>query len=161
MIFGRSGSGKSSFAYKLSQKIGIALYHLDKYFFVSNWIERDTEEFMKIQNELVSLNQWIIDGNSTRSLETRWQKADLVLYFNFSIYTCLYRSMKRLFFKNKNIDDRAPSCPEKVSFKFFKYIITFSNRVDSKIVFLKNKYPNVKFIEINNDKDLKLLEQTI
>jgi adenylate kinase family enzyme len=40
-IFGRPGSGKSTFAHKLHLKTGLPLYHLDRYFFVANWVERD------------------------------------------------------------------------------------------------------------------------
>ena len=41
------------------------------------------EEFLKIQQEIVDQPSWIIDGNNSTSFETRWQKADLVIYFNF------------------------------------------------------------------------------
>ena len=71
MIFGRPGSGKSTFAYKLAQQAGLPLHHLDKHFFVSGWIERNNQEFMQIQEDITKGSAWIIDGNSTRSLETR------------------------------------------------------------------------------------------
>ena len=54
--------------------------------------------------------RWIIDGNSTKSLEMRYSKADLVLYFNYPRYLCYWRIFKRLFYKNKLIDDRAEGC---------------------------------------------------
>lgn len=112
MIFGRPGSGKSTFAYTLGQKMGLPLYHLDKYFFQSHWQERDEQDFMRLQNEMVQSQEWIIDGNSTRSLETRWARADLVLYFNFPKTLCLYRIIKRRFQKNRGLEDRADYCPE-------------------------------------------------
>ena len=36
MIFGRPGSGKSTFAVKLSRSIVFPLYHLDKYFYIND-----------------------------------------------------------------------------------------------------------------------------
>lgn len=41
MVFGLPGSGKSTFATKLAQFLNLPIYHLDKHFYVENWIERD------------------------------------------------------------------------------------------------------------------------
>jgi adenylate kinase family enzyme len=76
MIFGRSGSGKSTFATWLAEKLTLPLHHLDKHFYVANWVERDYNEFLQIQQNLVNSDCWVIDGNSIRSLEMRWSKAD-------------------------------------------------------------------------------------
>src|SRR5271155_4166233 len=97
MIFGKPGAGKSTFALKLHQKLGIPLYHLDAYFFTHYWTKRNYEEFMAIQHDLVTQDFWIIDGNCTRSLETRYQKADVCIYFNFSRSHCLRGIVKRFF----------------------------------------------------------------
>ena len=161
MIFGRPGSGKSTFAYQLAEKTGLPLHHLDKHFFVAGWIERNNQEFMQIQEDITKGSAWIIDGNSTRSLETRWKNAELVLYFNYSRVVCLFRLLKRLFVKAIHIDDRADNCPEVLRFKLFKYMWTFETRVKQAIVALKAKYPSAKFIEINSDKDLENVEAMI
>jgi adenylate kinase family enzyme len=51
MIFGIPGSGKSTFAAKLSQQLGLPLFHLDKYFFTRDWQERDYDEFLLYHKE--------------------------------------------------------------------------------------------------------------
>lgn len=48
MIFGRPGSGKSTFATWLSQSLDLPLHHLDKHFYIRNWVERDYNEFLQI-----------------------------------------------------------------------------------------------------------------
>lgn len=154
MIFGRPGSGKSTFALKLSQNTGLPLYHLDKYFFENNWKERDYNEFLDIQQSLVNQNKWIIDDNSTKSFEMRYAKADLVLYFNYLRYICYWRIFKRLFSKNKAIDDRAENCNETVRFSLLKYMWSFKERVAKQVADLRSKYPNCRFVEITSDKDL-------
>ena len=97
MIFGRSGSGKSTFAHDLHKITGLPLYHLDKYFFTRNWVERDKQEFLDIQQSIVDTHFWIIDGNSIKSLEMRYRRADLVLYLNFPRWLCYIRVFKRIF----------------------------------------------------------------
>lgn len=46
MIFGRPGGGKSTSANQLSKELGLPIYHLDKYFYVENWVERNYQEFL-------------------------------------------------------------------------------------------------------------------
>lgn len=154
MIFGRPGSGKSTFALKLHETTGLPLYHLDKYFFENNWKERNYNEFLTIQRSLVNQDEWIIDGNSTKSFEMRYAKADLALYFNYPRYICYWRIFKRLFCKNKAIDDRAENCNETVRFSLIKYMWSFEKRVKKQIANLRTKYPNCRFMEITSDKDL-------
>ena len=100
MIFGRPGSGKSTFALKRHKHTSIPLYHLDKYFFKANWIERNYQEFLKIQQSLVDGTSWIIDGNNVKSLEMRYYSSDFVLYFNYPRWICCLRILKKLFSKN-------------------------------------------------------------
>lgn len=157
MIFGRSGSGKSTFALRLSKATGLPLYHLDKYFFKSNWLERDYQNFLEDQQSLVNQSKWIIDGNSTKSYEMRYVKADLALYFIYPRYICYYRIFKRLFYKDKQIDDRAENCRETISFSLIKYMWNFETRISKQLANLKKRYPKCKLIEVRSDKDLKKL----
>lgn len=158
MIIGRSGSGKSTFAYNLHQRTGLPVYHLDKYFFTDNWIERDYTEFLNIQNKIVNEAQWIIDGNSTKSFEMRYSNTDLCIYFNFPKYICYWRVFKRIFFKNSEIDDRGPNCPETVSWSLLKYMWGFEQRVDPILKRLMKIYPNVQFIVVTSDEQLNRLK---
>ena len=126
MIMGRSGSGKSTFSYVLHQKTNLPLYHLDKYFFTDYWQERNYQEFIAIQQELVNQEQWIIDGNSTKSFEMRYKRADVCLYFNFPRYLCYWRVFKRLFYKEIKIDDRADNSPYALSHTKRSYFLTLA-----------------------------------
>jgi adenylate kinase family enzyme len=154
MIIGRSGSGKSTFAVKLSKIVNIPIFHLDKYFFESNWIERNYNDFLAMQIEMVAKSNWIIDGNSTRSYELRYKRADLCLYFNFPRWLCYWRVLKRLFDKDPNIDDRAPDCQETVRWPLLKYMWSFEARVNPILQLLQSKYPHVPIIELQSDDDV-------
>jgi len=161
MIFGRPGSGKSTLAFKLHTLLGLPLYHLDKYFYIKDWIERDKKEFLAIQNDLVLQQKWIIDGNCTGSLETRYAKADICLYFNFPRRMCYPRVLKRWFFKNAAINDRAPGCKETVQWSLLCYMWSFEDRVGKAIAELRQTNPQVIFIEIKDKKDLGIVEKML
>ena len=155
MLFGRPGSGKSTFAKKLHIKTGLPLYHLDAYFYDACWVERDYQDFLNDQQDIVNQDRWIVDGNCTSSLEMRYARADLCLYFNIPRFLCLYRILKRRVSKDRSIADRAEGCDEIISWKLITYMWTFKKRVNKKITFLKNMYPHVTFVEIHNASDLQ------
>ncbi len=155
MIFGLPGSGKSTFALKLSKRLHLPLYHLDKYFFVDNWVERDKEEFFRIQQGLVDQDKWIIDGNAIRSLEMRYKRADLVLYMCYPRWQCIIKVFKRLFTKDPTILDRAENCEERVSWKLLTYLWGFDKRVSSILKELHSLYPKTLFYKIKTRKELE------
>jgi adenylate kinase family enzyme len=161
MIFGLPGSGKSHFAKRLHLATGLPLFHLDKIFFKEGWVEEDTEVFLSKQRALVTGDHWIIDGNSVSSLEMRWGRADLVLYFHLPRLLCLARLIKRRFFKDKTIDDRAPSCPEVLRGRLIRYMWNFHDRVRPRINALQKEYPLASFQEITSIKEQKTLLQNL
>lgn len=161
MIFGRPGSGKSTFAYELYKAKQIPLHHLDKHFYEANWVERNYQEFMAIQELLVKGDHWIIDGNNTKSLELRYSNAHLVLYFNFPRWLCYFRVFKRLFKKGIHIDDRAEGCSEQVRLPLLRYMWSFEERVAPLIASFKKKYPHVRFVEIKSNKELESLKNEL
>ena len=154
MIIGRPGSGKSTFSIKLQAILNIPLFHLDKYFFEQNWVQRNYQDFLNQQQYFVDKPQWIIDGNSTKSFELRYSQADLCLYFNFPRYLCYYRTVKRLFHKHPAIDDRAQGCEETIRWSLLQYMWGFEKRVQPILSALKSNYPNVKLIELCSDQDV-------
>jgi adenylate kinase family enzyme len=161
MIFGRPGSGKSTFASSLASISNLPLHHLDKHFYTEKWAKRNYEAFLNIQQDIVNSNAWIIDGNCTSSFEMRWSQADLVLYFNFPNVICYFRVLKRFLKSNKMLDDRAPGCRETIRFSLLKYMWGFEKRVSPQVALFKEKYPGAVFREIKNKNDLSKLTREL
>lgn len=157
MIFGKPGSGKSTFAVNVAKNFDFPVYHIDQYFFTNHWKERDKHEFLSILQSQISQNQWIIDGNALTYLSIRYQKCDLAIYFDLPFCKCLWGVFKRRIFPNKKINDRAPQCPERVSWNLLKYLWNFNKRADQILARLKKNYPNVLLIVVRNRSDLKWL----
>lgn len=156
MIFGIPGGGKSTFAVELGRQLHLSVFHLDKYFFTKNWQERNYDEFLHIQKKIIAKDEWIIDGNATRSLEMRFSRADVILYFRFNRLLCLWRIFKRLIFKNHSISDRAEGCSENVRFQLIRYLWGFDKRVRQNINKFRALSPQAIFFELRNKKDLQL-----
>jgi adenylate kinase family enzyme len=155
MIFGLPGSGKSTFSVYLSQQLSLPLYHLDKYFFVENWVERPKKDFLHIQHNIVAQEHWIIDGNALSSLEIRYAHADLVLYFSTPRFLCFGRLIKRRFFRDLSIQDRAEGCQERLSYRLIRYMWSFDHRVCPLLKCLQQTYPKTPFYKIRSSQDLE------
>lgn len=161
MIFGLPGSGKSTFSLKLSRYLYLPLYHLDKYYFMEHWTKRAKSDFLRIQQELVDEDSWIIDGNAIGSLDMRYKRADLVLYMCYPRSLCFLRVFKRLFSRDPNICDRAPNCQEQVEWKLLKYLWQFDKKVSPRLEILHKTYPTTSFYKITNGSDLKNVWDTL
>jgi adenylate kinase family enzyme len=161
MIFGRPGSGKSTFALWLANAFNLPLHHLDKHFFVADWAPRDYDEFLEIQRDIIITDSWIVDGNNPTSFEMRFDRADLVLYFNYPRMICYFRILKRFFQSSRTADDIPPGCDEVIQWVFLKYTWTFAKRVEKEIAFFKEKYPHKVFREIKSNADLEGLKQEL
>ncbi|MBW8308868.1 MAG: hypothetical protein K0M45_04430 [Candidatus Paracaedibacteraceae bacterium] len=53
MVFGRPGSGKSTFAVEMVKKLSLPVYHVDKIFFKSHWQKRSRENFLTLKQEWI------------------------------------------------------------------------------------------------------------
>jgi adenylate kinase family enzyme len=155
MVFGRPGSGKSTFSVQLGEDLSLPVYHLDRYFFKEKWVPQEQEVFLHIQQGLVAQEKWIIDGNALSSLGMRYARAHVALYFSYPRLLCLWRLFKRLFHRDKRIQDRAEGCPEQVRWPLIKYMWGFEERVAPALGKLRQDYPHVQFYKIKNNKDLK------
>ena len=62
-VIGCPGSGKTTFSKKLADITGLPLYHLDLIYWKSDATHLQRREFKQKQEEIVSNDEWIIDGN--------------------------------------------------------------------------------------------------
>ena len=126
MVIGISaGVGKSTFARRLGEALLINVYHLDTFYWKPNWVEASEKEFSKAQQNIVSEDQWIIEGNYNGTFEIRAEHADTIIYLELPLLVCLYRVIKRRIMNSgKTRPDMGEDCKEKIDWDFIKFIIT-------------------------------------
>lgn len=83
IIIGCPGSGKSTFARKLSDITNIPLYHLDMIWHKPDKTTLTKEEFDEQLRDLLQKSEWIIDGNYQRTLEVRIKECDTIFCWIF------------------------------------------------------------------------------
>ena len=129
LLLGCSGTGKSTLAKIIGKKYGYEMIQLDRYFHKPGWERRETDEFREIVKNLIQKDKWVMDGNYTDTLRERILRADLVIFFDYPSYLCVFRVLKRSFKSKLGLEKRtdlADGCFEKwFDPEFVKFVWNF------------------------------------
>ena len=150
-VVGCGGSGKSTFANQLGEITGLPVLYLDIYFWQTGWVERKTDEWRSIVNDLLKQEQWIMDGNFNGTQDIRFAKADTIIFLDIPRYKCLINAMKRVvIYRNSRRIDMAEGCYERFDLDFYKWIWSYKKKHG---VMLRERLKNLK-----NEKDIIILK---
>jgi adenylate kinase family enzyme len=130
LVIGIPGSGKSTFANKLGKVLNREVIHLDKLYRKTGWVVAYTkDEWIDLVKNLVSKEQWIIDGNYANTLDIRLSAADTVVFLNFNKFICLYRVWLRCYKKDPLLGiDKAQGDRNRLSWDLVRKIITYPRK---------------------------------
>ena len=96
-IIGPVGSGKTTFATKLSEITNIKYYELDKVAWDDDNgnIKRSKEEALKIFKQILKNDSWIIEDVGRSKFKQGRVDADIIYYIKLSRLKSYYRVVKR------------------------------------------------------------------
>ena len=89
IIIGCSGSGKSTLAKRLQSLTGLPLWHLDNIWWKADRTHITREEFDRKLQEILQGDEWIIDGDYSRTIEPRFLRCDTVVFLDLSEEACM------------------------------------------------------------------------
>lgn len=132
-IIGCAGSGKTTLAFHLKEKLDLPLYHLDQYYWKPDWVRSEFETFAKIHTELCEQPAWIIEGSYYRLFYERACYADVIIFLDVPRYKCMWYVLKRsVVHWGKIVPGSPKDCKQQLfSFKFLEFlhwIWTFNKR---------------------------------
>jgi adenylate kinase family enzyme len=133
LILGSSGAGKSTFAKRLQDVLGIEIIHLDQHYWKPDWIRTESEEWQKKVEELIQGDEWIMDGNYRSTMDLRLPQADTVIWLDFPRLFCLHRILKRRL-KNDRVDE-LDGCRERITFELLQWVLWKFPRENRKDIF--------------------------
>ena len=96
IIVGCPGSGKSSLAKRLQMRTGLPLFHLDNVWWKADRTHITEEEFDKRLHTILQGEEWIIDGDYSRTYEPRLLACDTVIFLDLSVEECMKGIMERV-----------------------------------------------------------------
>ncbi len=144
IVIGCPGSGKTTFAEKLKDKIGLPLFHLDAIWHKPDKTHISRDAFDARLSEILALDSWIIDGNYSRTIERRIAACDTIVLFDLPTDVCLEGAISRLGKKRCDL----PWCETELDPKLKKEIESFRDTKLPEIYEFLNQYQNGKTIVI-------------
>ena len=106
LILGDSGRGKSTFAERLSKKIGIPCYSTDDFYFkVKFSVVNDKEKSVEEISHIYKQDEWIVEGTTRRLILEGLERADVIYLLKFRNIVSQYFSLikRNIMRKNESI----------------------------------------------------------
>src|SRR6185436_19970027 len=145
LVIGPGGSGKSTFARRLGQILGIEVKHLDKFYWRAGWTKPSNEEWLKTVDALTSGDSWIIDGNFGGTLAQRVARCDTIIFLDMPRLLCLWRvTRRRMLYRNRSRPDMSEGCNEKLDLDFIDWVWNYSKRSRPRVIKLLNESSETK-----------------
>lgn len=120
-VVGSGGAGKTTFARRLGERMGIPVVHLDRHYWKPGWTPTSSKEWRALQANLVAGERWVIDGNYGGTFDMRFERADTVVVLALSRSRCLAHVLRRTI-TNWGRAVQADDCPERVDPAFLRWI---------------------------------------
>ena len=134
IILGSPGAGKSTFSFALAEKTGLPVYHLDQMFWRAGWVSVTKEDFDAELAETLTKEEWIFDGNYSRTIPMRLEKCDTVFYLDYPRLVCFFGVVRRVLGSlGKTRPDMAEGCPERFDLEFLQYTWKFRKKQREKL----------------------------
>lgn len=149
LVMGSSGSGKSTFARRLSAITGIPVVSIDALFWKPGWVESDRADFRERLAEVTRQPRWIMDGNyASADGEARRDVSDTVIWFDLPRSTCMIGILTRIAKSYGKVrPEMAPGCPEKIDLEFFRYVWNYRREQRPKLqLFFEGLRPDQTFV---------------
>lgn len=122
-IMGPSNSGKSTLAQAIARKTTLPAIHLDQLHHIpgTKWVPRTPEDFLRLHAEAVSQNRWVMDGNYTKCICSRMDRATGLILLDVPVTTGLLRYIRRCYSSKTRIGGLTTG-RENVTLEMINYI---------------------------------------
>jgi adenylate kinase family enzyme len=95
VVFGTTGSGKSTVAARLAERTGLRVVELDALFWGRDWQPAPVELFRhRVERETVG-EGWIVVGNYGQVRDLVWQAADTLIWLDLPLPLVMWRLLRR------------------------------------------------------------------
>jgi len=95
VVVGTSGSGKTTVAAGIAERLEMPHVELDSIHWTPNWTEIPDEEFRIKVAEVANRDAWVADGNYRAVRDILWSRADTVVWLDLPFRVVFWRIIKR------------------------------------------------------------------
>jgi adenylate kinase family enzyme len=94
-VVGTCGSGKTTTASQIAQRLGIDHVELDALHWEPNWTEAPLEVFRERVTRALRGETWVVDGNYGKVRDIVWGRADTVVWLDHALAVILWQLVRR------------------------------------------------------------------
>lgn len=145
-VLGPSGSGKSTLASAIGEARELPVFHLDQYRHIAGtqWELRSDEQFAALHDTAIQSERWVADGNYSKLLPQRLERATGVILLDITTARSLARYARRLRGAGPRIGG-LEGTEEALSWEMIMYIArhTRANRRRRKEIFEALELPKI------------------
>ncbi|MEH6566000.1 MAG: AAA family ATPase [Halopseudomonas sp.] len=116
-VIGTTGSGKSTFARQLADRLDCPCVHMDQLFWLPQWVEPTDAAFFPKVASAVSGPRWVLDGNYNRTNAIKWQYADTLIWLDYSFARTFWQLFKRTLHRAITQQELWPGTGNRESFR--------------------------------------------
>ncbi len=123
MIIGQPGSGKSTLARVMGGITHLPVVHIDHIHWKEGWVERSGLEKDALCAQVHAREMWIFEGGRSTTWPERLDRADTLIWLDFSLARRLPRVLLRTVrYWGRNRPDLPEGCPDRFSLAFLRWI---------------------------------------
>jgi adenylate kinase family enzyme len=94
-VVGATGSGKTTLAAKIAQRLHIPHIETDSVYWGPNWQPIPLEEFRLWMDRATQGEKWVIDGNYSKVRDLVWGRADTLVWLDYPLLLVFWRLLRR------------------------------------------------------------------
>lgn len=91
VVVGSAGSGKTTLALAIAQRLGSTHVELDAIHWGPGWTEPPLELFRARAGRALEGAAWVADGNYSEVRDIVWSRADTIVWLDYALATCIWR----------------------------------------------------------------------
>ncbi len=169
LVVGTSGSGKTTFAQRLAEKMDADHIELDSLHWLPGWQERPHEQFAELLQERLQGERWVVDGNYTRTRQLILSCATHLVWLNYPFVFVFWRVLVRTFSRAYTQEPLFSGNKELWRQSFFSrdsillWVITSHNRRKRtyRQIFTEKAFQNLEYVEFTNHKQAERFIQSL
>lgn len=161
VIIGATGTGKTTLANQVSNKLALDFVDLDELHWMPGWQVRDAADFKQCVANAVAADGFAVSGNYREVRDIIWARADTVVWLNYPFWFVFCRLLRRSLLRvvderkvcNGNTETWAKFLShDSIMVWLFK---SYWRRKRGIRAILDNPsaYPHITFLEFKNPKD--------
>lgn len=94
-VIGTSGSGKTLLARQIGRRLRVPHVELDALFWGPGWTPAPLDVFRQRVGQALGGDAWVVDGNYSRVRDIVWERADTVVWLDYSLPVVMGRLIRR------------------------------------------------------------------